>query len=328
MKNAGLRAPRRCVARRRVHPDAPAMTSRSSTRRGQCSSPIPRPQSPPSLRGPGSGSAPSAVATRAKRNSCESWPETVSFATSPSSKGFGRRPRPWTVYAECLTRVLEGGGQALAQRLAGALTHAGPGRTCAARSQAGPGASPDCPAPGGAAQGRELERHPPSRVTERHRTAWRQQRVTRCAAATSLCFFRHCVPQAPRRSPDVPPTQPRSRHAGGPSADAHTRAMTPPTFSGISPSDHRCRSSKKYTEELVGLDAADLTEADTIGHCPSLRDLVEQKKTDAPSTVLAIMTLARCLRCRSSGDRCSVGPDGSRRARDRRSRTPEAGCRQ
>lgn len=122
MKNAGLRAPRRCVARRRVHPDAPAMTSRSSTRRGQCSSPIPRPQSPPSLRGPGSGSAPSAVATRAKRNSCESWPETVSFATSPSSKGFGRRPRPWTVYAECLTRVLEGGGQALAQRLAGALT--------------------------------------------------------------------------------------------------------------------------------------------------------------------------------------------------------------
>lgn len=206
--------------------------------------------------------------------------------------------------------------------------HAGPGRTCAARSQAGPGASPDCPAPGGAAQGRALERHPPSRVTERHRTAWRQQRVTRCAAATSLCFFRHCVPQAPRRSPDVPPTQPRSRHAGGPSADAHTRAMTPPTFSGISPSDHRCRSSKKYTEELVGLDAADLTEADTIGHCPSLRDLVEQKKTDAPSTVLAIMTLARCLRCRSSGDRCSVGPDGSRRARDRRSRTPEAGCRQ
>ena len=66
---------------------------------------------------------------------------------------------PWTVYTDCLTRILDGGSQALAQRLAGTFTPTPDLSELAQRASAlAAKVHAESPAPPGAPQGRQPRR--------------------------------------------------------------------------------------------------------------------------------------------------------------------------
>jgi AcrR family transcriptional regulator len=122
---------------------------------------------------------------------------------------------PWTVYADCLTRILDGGSQALAQRLAGTFTLT-PDLTELAKSAGALARAVHERAQRDGALRADVSPEDVSCCSRRSaRSPCRAPtRATSSAAATWRCSCRRCAPPAPTRCPAGPPARKNSRPGG------------------------------------------------------------------------------------------------------------------